>query len=116
MVVVAHRSEAGVIPHQTLEHFVLRGVGVLVFVDQHMGQLGLPFLAHIVVVLQKFERQTDQVVKVHALVSAQTLFVTRHDFGDGAFVVVFGDGQRLLGIEPHVFPQADRPLPLASRG
>ena len=81
-----------------------------------MGQLGLPFLAHIVVVLQKFERQTDQVVKVHALVSAQTLFITRHDFGDGAFVVIFGDGQRLLGIETHVFPQADRPLPLASRG
>ena len=116
MVVVAHRSEAGVVTHQTLEHFVLRGVGILVLIDKHMGELGLPFLTHIVVVLQKFKRQTDQVIKVHALVSAQTLFITRHDFGDGAFAVVFGDGQCLLGIETHVFPQADRPLPLARCG
>ena len=94
----------------------MRGVGILVLIDKHMGELCLPFFTHIVVVLQKFERQADQVVKVDALVSTQTFFITRHDFGDGAFVIVFGDGQCLLGIETHVFPEADRPLPLACCG
>jgi hypothetical protein len=39
LVVVAHGGEAAALAHQQLEHLVLRGVGVLVFVHQHMAQL-----------------------------------------------------------------------------
>jgi hypothetical protein len=99
-----------------LEHLVLGGVGVLVFVHQHMAHLGLPALAHLGVVGQQLERHADQVVKVHALVSGQPFFVERHDAGDHAGVVVGGLGCGLLGVQAHVFPQADGPLPLAGGG
>ena len=79
LVVVAHRREAPARTHQQLEQLVLRGVGVLVLVHQHMAQCCLPFVAHPSVLLQQLERQSDQVVKVHALVGRQPLFVARHD-------------------------------------
>ena len=52
LVVVAHRGESAFVAHQVLQHLVLRGVGVLVFVHQHVPHLRLPFGAHICVVLQ----------------------------------------------------------------
>ena len=66
--------------------------------------------------VQQFQGHANEVVKVHALVGAQPLFVAGHDFGDDAFVVVFGQRQRLGGVEAHVLPQADGPLPLACGG
>jgi hypothetical protein len=39
LVVIAHGGKAAAFSHQQLEHLVLRGVGVLVLVDQHMAQL-----------------------------------------------------------------------------
>ena len=91
----------------------MRGVGVLVLVDQHVAHLRLPFLAHLGVLLQQLERQADQVVEVDALVGGQPLLVARHDAGGDFLVVVLGLGLGPGGIEAHVLPQADRPLPLA---
>ena len=116
LVVVAHRRETRPLAHQVFQHLVLGGVGVLVFVDQHMAHLGLPALAHLRKLGQQLQGQADQVVKVHTLVSRQTLLVKRHDAGDHPGVVVGRLGGCLRGIEPHVFPQADGPLPLAGGG
>ena len=116
LVIVAHSGEALAFTGQQFEQFILGGIGVLVFVHQPMADLFLPFRTHFGVVLQQLERQTDQVVEVHALVSAQALFISRHDARSDAFIVIlrlcFGHG----GIEPHVFPQADGPLPLTGGG
>ena len=114
LIVVAHRREAPALANQQLEHFVLRGVGVLVFVHQHMAQRRLPFGAHLGVLLQQLERQADQVVKVHALVGRQAFFVARHDARQRAFFVVGGLRLGLRGIQAAVFPGADGPLPLPS--
>ena len=114
LVVVAHGSEAPAFAHQQLEHLVLRGIGVLVLVNQHMAKRSLPFLAYRVVFLQQLERQANQIVEIHALVGAQALFVAPHDGGGDALVVVLGLGQRLRRGEAGVLPQADGPLPLAS--
>ena len=70
LVVVAHRGESGSLAHQQFQHLVLRGVGVLVFVHQHMAHLLLPLFAYLSVLLQQFQRQANQVIKVHALVGA----------------------------------------------
>ena len=70
LVVVAHRREPGALAHQVFQHLVLGGIGVLVFVYQHMAHLGLPALAHLWVMGQQLQRHADQVVKIHALVSA----------------------------------------------
>ena len=44
-----------------------------------MAELLLPFFAHIVMLAQQLEWQIDEVVKIHALISQQALFVMRHD-------------------------------------
>ena len=62
-----------------LQQFVLTGVGVLVFIDQHMTHLGLPTLAHLRVVTQQLQGQTDQVIKVHALIRREPFFIAGHD-------------------------------------
>jgi hypothetical protein len=90
--------------------------GVLVFVDQYMAQRLLPLISYLGVLRQKFERQTDQVVKVHALVSGQALFIARHDARNHTGVVVGGLSFGLRRVQPLVFPEADGPLPLAGGG
>jgi len=57
------------------EQFVLDGVGVLVFVDQDMSHDLLPFHSLLRVFTQQLERQTNQVIEVHTLVSSQSLLV-----------------------------------------
>lgn len=116
LVVIAHGGEMAALAHQQLEQLVLGGIGVLVFIDQHMAQMGLPFGAHLGVVAQQAQRHADEVVKVHALVGGQPLFIALHDDGNGALVVIGGLGQGFLVIEAHVFPLADGPLPLAGGG
>jgi hypothetical protein len=113
LVVVAHSGEAGALAHQQFEQLVLGGVGVLVLVNQHMAHLLLPALAHGGVVLQKFQRQADQVVKVNGLVGAQPFLVAGHQHGGGSVVFGHGLGQGLVCIQTGVFPAADGPLPLA---
>ena len=120
LVIITHRREAGatrlVAAHQQFQDLVLRGVGVLVFIHQHMAHLLLPALAHRLMVAQQFQGQGDQVVKVHALVGAEALLVVAHHAGNDAFVVILGQQSGLLGVQPLAFPAADDPLPRTSRG
>jgi len=116
LVVVAHGGEAAALAHQQLEQLVLRGVGVLVLIDQHMAQRLLPLGAHLGEVAQEAQRHADQVVEIHALVGRQALFVALHDHGDAALVVVLGLGEGLGAVEAGVLPGADGPLPLARGG
>jgi hypothetical protein len=116
LVVVAHRGEAGARADQQLQHFILRGIGVLVFVHQHVAELRLPLLAHFRMVAQQLQRQADQVVEVHALVGGQPLLVAGHDARGHLLVVVLRLGFRLRRVKPGVLPQADGPLPLPRRG
>jgi hypothetical protein len=55
LVVVAHGGETGafglVATHQQLQHLVLRGIGVLVLVHQHMAHQPLPFLPYLLMIL-----------------------------------------------------------------
>ena len=116
LVVVTHSGEMGALTHQEFQQLVLRGVGVLVFVHQHVAQQALPFLAHLSVVFQQAHGHADQIVKVHALVGGQALFVALHDQGNAALVVVLGHGQGLAAVPTRVLPVADGPLPLARGG
>ena len=81
-----------------------------------MAHLLLPALAHGFMVAQQFQGQGDQVVKVHALVGREALFVVPHYARNDAFVVVLGQQPGLLGVQPLAFPAADGPLPGAGRG
>ena len=117
LVIIADGGEAGNVrrfSHQQFQHRVLRGIGVLVLVHQHMAHLRLPAVPHLGVVLQELQGQADQVVKVHALVGRQALLIVAHDNGGLALSIVAGGGQGLLGIQAGALPAADGPLPLAS--
>ena len=113
LVVVAHGGEDALGPQQQLEQLVLRGVGVLVLVDQHVAQLALPLLTHVLVVGQQLERQANEVVEVHRLVGQQALFVQLHHLGGEDFVIAAGVRQGVPAADAHVLPQADLPLPAA---
>ena len=116
LVVIAHGGEVPPRADQAFEQLVLGGVGVLVLVDQHMAQALLPLGPHIGVRAQELEGQADQVVKVHTLVGAQALLVAGHEPCQLTLPFALGLGQRLLGVEALVFPQAQGPLPLAGGG
>ena len=120
IVVIAYGGEARIgafgVADQQLQQLILGSVGVLVFIDQHMAHLLLPAGPDFCVLLQQFQRQANQIVKVHALVGAQSLFVAGHDACEYPFVVILGPCFGLAGVQPHVFPLADGPLPLACRG
>ncbi len=106
------RAAGGFAADQVFEHLVLRDIGVLVFVHQHVAQQRLPLGSDRLVLAQQLERQADEVVKVDALVSAQALFIVRHDAGGDALGVIGGRCVCAVGIKPLIFPQADGPLPL----
>ena len=80
-----------------------------------MAQMALPLGTDFGVLLEQFQGQTNQVVKVYALVGQQALMVACHHVGC-RYIVASGLCQRLLSGEPLVFPQADLPLPLARYG
>jgi len=116
LVVIAHGGQPAPRAHQQLQHFVLRGVGVLVFIDQHMTQRSLPLAAYRFMVLQQLQRHADQIVKVHALIGAQALFVARHDACNDFFFIAAGLRFGLRRVQPAIFPAADGPLPLPRGG
>ena len=46
LIVVTHGCEPGALAYQVFQYLVLRGIGVLVFVHQHVAHGRLPTLAH----------------------------------------------------------------------
>ena len=60
---------------EQLQQRVLAVVGVLIFIDQEVTHAVLPALAHRVVLLQKRQRQGNEVVKIDGVVGAQPLVI-----------------------------------------
>ena len=116
LVVVADGGEVALAADQQLQQLVLGGVGVLVFVDQHVGQALLPLLRHRLVLAQQAQRQADQVVEVDALVGGQALLVARHQQRGLALGLAGGLRLGRGGVQAGVLPAADGPLPLARGG
>ena len=78
-----------------------------------MAHGGLPAFAHFRKLPQELQRQTNQVVKIDALISAQPFFVTAHDARCHSLVVILGGELRLRARQASIFPSTDGPLPLA---
>ncbi len=77
LVVVADRGERRGVAHQRAQQPILRRIGVLVFVDEHVRALGLPARARVRVALEQLDDAHDEVVEVHRLVGGQRLAVVR---------------------------------------
>ncbi len=113
LIVVADRRERRALAGQQFHQFVLARVGVLILVDQQIAQLVLPAVAHLLVLLEEFGGQTDQVVEIDRLIRMQRRHVITVDDRGLMFVLVRGDRDRLLGHDHAVLPQRDDRLDLA---
>ncbi|MNQ38732.1 hypothetical protein D3C85_523250 [compost metagenome] len=112
LVVVADHGELRALGHQQLDQQVLAGVGVLVFVDQHVAHLVAPLLQHLGVVLEQLDRLQDQVVEVDRVVGLEGALVVQVDDGGGLLARVARLLQCLLGEDQVVLPGADQVLDL----
>ena len=75
LVGVANDAHVAVAPAQQVDQHVLRVVGILVLVDQHVPE-ALPVLVeHIGVLSKEAHRQAEQVVEVHRVVGFEFLLV-----------------------------------------
>jgi hypothetical protein len=116
LVVVTHGGEHALAAGQQLHQLILAGVGVLVFVQQQVAQLVLPFFQYRCVFLEQFHRQADQVVEVHRLIGEQRVLIDAVDLGCGQFTFVGGLVQRLIGGDEIVFPARNHALDMADFG
>ena len=75
LVIVADGGKRRARACEQLQQRVLAVVGVLVFIDQEVTHAVLPAFAHRVVLLQKRQRQGNEVVKIDGVIRAQPLVV-----------------------------------------
>ncbi len=92
---------------QLADQLVLRVVGVLVLVDQHVPEAAPVVLGHGGQPLQQRDRLHDQVVEVERVGRAQPGLVDAVDLGDLALVVVGGPGRGVIGREQLVLEVGD---------
>lgn len=112
LVVVAYHGELVAFADQQFHQQILAGVGVLVFVHQQVADLVLPFFQDVVMFLEQFYRQQDQVVEVHRVERLERALVVGVDDGGGLFLGVACVFQGFGRQDQVVFPGADHVLDL----
>ena len=89
------------------QHSILRGICVLIFVDQHVAQALLPRRTHVVVALEQLQRQPNEVVEIDGIERAQSRLIRRINIRRLAFACCSRSLLRLLGRESIVFRRRD---------
>ncbi len=82
LVAVSHHHDVPVLAGQQHGQGVLHGIGVLVLVDQQVGEPGLVVLEHVGVEPEQANRVEQQVVEVHGVGRHHPLLVQVEDVGD----------------------------------
>ena len=100
------------IGHQQLDQVVLRAVGVLIFINQHVSEAAMPVTAHLLVLLQQLHRQQQQIIKVESVVGRQGLAVAAVHIRCELAPLTLGIGLHLIRQPALVFGIADRPAHL----
>ena len=75
LIVVADDDHVPVLLRQLVDKHVLRAVGVLVLVDEHVAESITPLFERILVGVEELDQLHDQVVEVEAAGAAQDLLV-----------------------------------------
>ena len=110
LVVVADRGEVRRVARQRPQQAILRGVGVLVLVDEELRAALAPARGDRGPRFQQRDRQRDQVVEVDRLVGAQRVVVAQVRLRSGRLVVALRGLDRRRRGDERVLPAADRPL------
>ena len=122
LVRITHHGElaatAALFADQGGDQHVLRVVGVLVLVDEHVPEAAAVVLRNLRVIAQDTDDLADQVVEVHGVRRPEALLVIRVQGGDGLFVEVAVRvrlGLRSGRSDELVLPVADRGQHAAGR-
>jgi len=75
LVVVADHHHVAVLGRQLVDQHVLRAVGVLVLVDEHVAETIAPLVERLVIGVEELDQLHDQVVEVEAAGAPQQLLV-----------------------------------------
>ena len=59
------------ISYQQLDKFVLRTVGILIFVNQNMPEAAMPIMANLIVLAQKLDGKQQKIVKVESIIGCE---------------------------------------------
>ncbi len=109
LVGVAHHAQLAGLADQLLDQRVLRVVGVLVFVDEHVLEALPVFVGDLGVRPEEVDRRHDEVVEVERVGLAQPALIERVDLGDGALLGTDRPGREALGVDQLVFQVGDLP-------
>ena len=110
LVVVADDGERSALPHEQPNEPVLRGIGVLVFVDEEVAAAFPPFRRRGLVRGEEPDRQRNQVVEVDRLIGAQCVVIAAVGLARGPLVVALRGLRGRSGRLQRVLPGADPPL------
>ena len=75
LVIIAYHANIFITTCQQTTEQILQMIGILILVHQHILELSLIITANILVLLQKFDGQQDNIIKIHRIVVQQTLLI-----------------------------------------
>ena len=105
LVIVADRGEHAGLARQHADQLVLRGIRILIFVDQQVAQPGAPLRQQHRLILEQVGRQADQIIEIDGLVREQCVLIGAVDLGQMQLPFGSGPRQRPIRGNPVVFQQ-----------
>ena len=102
LVVITHRREHAALSCQRAHQSVLRGIGVLVLVQQQIADAFLPVGAQFGIGFQQLQRQADEIIEIHGVEGRQTLLIVGIDLRNLCFARALAALGCLIRSEPLV--------------
>jgi hypothetical protein len=103
LVSVTDHGYVAMFTSEQLDQLVLRRVGVLIFVHEHVLKTRAVVRQHLGFGTEKLDAHQQQVIEIHGARSKQSSLVLGVHFGDSAFVNVGRSGCVRLNIEQVIF-------------
>ena len=101
------RCEAAPVADQLLHQRILRAVGILIFIDQHVANFIAPLVEDVGVLLKQQRWQQDQIVEVQGVIGFQCFLVANVSLGAEHVSGAFRLSDGLLGHNELVFPMGN---------
>ena len=68
------------ISNEQLDQLVLRAVGVLIFINQHMPEATMPVVANLIILSQQVNGHQQEIIKVEGIIGSQSAAIAAVGF------------------------------------